>query len=263
MVGPEALSTVFVVVASALAGFVDAVVGGGGLVLLPALFAAFPAASAPTLLGTSKSASVWGTAMASVQYARRVQLNARVIGPTMAVALLASAAGARLVMQVDTTRLKQALPLVLLALLVYTLARKDLGREHRPRWRGRAEWGVACTIGAATGFYDGFFGPGTGSFLVFLFVRVLGHDFLHASAHAKLVNLATNAAALATFAWAGHVWWHLAVPMAVANVLGAALGARLALQRGTGFVRGVFILVVALLIAKTGYDAYAPWWQSV
>lgn len=244
-----------VVLASALAGFVDAIVGGGGLVLVPALFAVFPHAPPPTLLGTNKSASVWGTAWASVQYARRVDLRWRVLGPTILVALAASALGARFVMHVDTRLLKQALPLLLLGLLVYTLVRKDLGREHAPRLQGMPEVLAACAIGGGVGLYDGFFGPGTGSFLVFLFVRVLGHDFLHASAHAKLVNLATNASALVAFAMAGHVWWHLALPLAAANVAGSLLGARMALQRGAGFVRVMFIVVVVVLIAKTGYDA--------
>ncbi len=250
------LELVMVVLASALAGFVDAIVGGGGLILVPMLFAAFPTAAPATLLGTNKGASVWGTAWASVQFARRVVLRWRVLGPTVVAALVASALGAHAVMRVDATRLKQALPVMLLVLLIYTLARKDLGRVHAPRLHGAGEIAAAMGIGMAVGLYDGFFGPGTGSFLVFLFVRALGHDFLHASAHAKVVNTATNAAALAAFAWAGQVWWHLAVPMAMANVIGSVFGARLALQRGAGFVRGMFIVVVALLILKTGYDAF-------
>lgn len=145
---------------------------------------------------------------------------------------------------------------MLLGVLVYTLARKDMGRNHTPRYSGRAETLIACAIGLAIGFYDGFFGPGTGSFFVFLFVRLMGYDFLNASASAKLLNMATNLAALALFTLKGHIWWHLAVPMAVANVLGAMLGTHMALRHGTGFVRGIFIGVVSLLILKTGYDAF-------
>ena len=106
------------------------------------------------------------------------------------------------------------------------------------------------------GFYDGFFGPGTGSFFVFAFVRWLGYDFLHASAAAKLINTATNFAALSLFAMTGHVMWQYAAALAVANVVGSLLGTRLALKRGAGFVRGVFIVVVSALILKTGYDAF-------
>ena len=250
------IDLLLVTAAGALAGFVDAIVGGGGLVLLPALFAVYPTAAPATLLGTNKGSAVWGTGWATVQYARRVTMRWRALLPAVAAALAGSFAGAWTVTVVSPDGLRRALPLVLLAVLLYTLARKDLGRHHAPRLSGRAEALAASAIGAAVGFYDGFFGPGTGSFFVFLFVRALGYDFLHASAGAKLLNTATNAAALALFAWKGHVWWHLALVVAVANVAGSMLGARLALRHGAGFVRVVFIVVVAALIVKTGYDGF-------
>jgi uncharacterized protein len=250
------LDLLFVAAAAALAGFVDAIVGGGGLVLVPALFAVYPHAPPATLLGTNKGGAVWGTAWASVQFARRVSMRWHALLPAVAAALAGSFIGAWTVTQVSAEGLKRALPFVLGAVLVYTLLRKELGRHHAPRFEGAREALVASTIGAAIGFYDGFFGPGTGSFFVFLFVRALGYDFLNASASAKLLNTATNAAALVLFAWKGHVWWHLALVIAVANVAGSLLGTRLALKHGAGFVRGVFIVVVALLIAKTAYDAF-------
>jgi hypothetical protein len=157
---------------------------------------------------------------------------------------------------IDPGFLRKALPFILLAVLAYTLARKELGRVHAPRLAGRREALAAGVIGVLIGFYDGFFGPGTGSFLVFLFVRTLGYDFLNASAAAKLVNTATNLAALVLFSLKGHVWWHFAVAMALANVAGSVIGTRLALRHGAGFVRGVFILVVSALILKTGWDAF-------
>ena len=165
-------------------------------------------------------------------------------------------AGAWAVTVLSPDFLRKLLPLVLLAVLGYTLAKKDLGRHHQPRFAGRAEWVAASLIGASIGFYDGFFGPGTGSFFVFLFVRLLGYDFLNASASAKLLNVATNVAAIILFSLKGHVWWHFALPLAVANVLGSVLGTHMALKHGTGFVRGIFIAVVSLLILKTGYDAF-------
>jgi hypothetical protein len=246
----------FVAAAAALAGFVDAIVGGGGLVLVPALFAVYPGAVPATLLGTNKGGAVWGTAWASWQFARRVQLRWACLLPAMAAALAGSFVGAWAVTLVSADGLKRALPFVLGAVLAYTLLRKELGRQHAPRWHGAREAAVASAIGAAVGFYDGFFGPGTGSFFVFLFVRALGYDFLHASASAKLLNTATNAAALVLFAWKGHVWWHLALVIAVANVAGSLAGTRLALKHGAGFVRAVFIVVVTALIAKTAYDAF-------
>jgi uncharacterized membrane protein YfcA len=252
--GPEVL--LVVAAAAALAGFVDAIVGGGGLVLVPALCAVYPQAVPATLLGTNKGGAVWGTAWATLQYAKRVELRWGALLPAVAAALAGSFAGAWVVTLVSADGLKRALPFILAAVLAYTLARKELGRHHAPRWHGAQEAALASTIGAAVGFYDGFFGPGTGSFFVFLFVRALGYDFLHASASAKLLNTATNAAALALFAWKGHVWWHLALVIAVANVAGSLAGTRLALKHGAGFVRGVFIAVVAALIGKTAYDAF-------
>ncbi len=250
------LDLVIVALASLAAGFVDAIVGGGGLVLVPALFGVFPGAPPATLFGTNKAASVWGTAIASLQYARRVTLPWPVLRPAIAAALAGSLAGAWTVTVVPADGLRRALPLVLLAVLIYTLAKKELGRHHAPQGSTRRQAWVASAVGAVIGFYDGFFGPGTGSFFVFLLVRLLGFDFLNASASAKLLNTATNLAALLLFAWQGHVWWHLALAMALANVAGSLLGTGLALKHGAGFVRVVFIVVVTALIAKTGYDAY-------
>ena len=242
--------------ASLLAGFVDSIVGGGGLILVPALFATFPNAHPATLFGTIKGASVWGTAIATAQYSRRVQMRWHALAPAALVCFAASLAGAWLVTVVSPQYLRRALPLVLVIVLGYTLAKKQLGRDHAPRFDGQREALITSVIGAVIGFYDGFFGPGTGSFFVFLLVRVLGYDFLHASASAKLLNTASNLAAIALFAWKGHVWWHFVLAMAIANVVGSLAGTHLALKHGTGFVRGVFIAVVSALILKTSYDAF-------
>ena len=250
------MELLIVSIGSLLAGFVDAIVGGGGLILVPALFAVFPTTHPATLFGVNKGASVWGTALATAQYARRVDMRWAALLPAAAIGFCASLAGAWLVTVLDPGFLRKALPFVLLAVLVYTVVKKELGRHHVPRFSGTAETLAACCIGAVLGFYDGFFGPGTGSFFVFLFVRWLGYDFLNASASAKLLNTATNLAALALFAWKGHVWWHVALTMAVANVAGSLLGTRLALRHGAGFVRWVFIGVVSMLILKTGFDAF-------
>ena len=246
----------FVTAASLLAGFVDAIVGGGGLVLVPALFAAFPSTHPATLFGVNKGASICGTAVASVQYARRVDLRWHALLPAALAGFAGSMAGAWLVTEISPQFLRKLLPLVLLGVLIYTLVKKELGHHHAPRFSGRAETLAARCIGLVIGFYDGFFGPGTGSFLVFLFVRWLGYDFLNASASAKLVNTATNLSALLLFAYKGHVWWHIALTLAVANVLGSLLGTHMALKHGARFVRVVFILVVSALILKTGYDAF-------
>lgn len=242
--------------ASLLAGFIDSIVGGGGLVLVPALFAVFPTAHPATLFGTNKGASIWGTGIATLQYSRKVNMPWHALVPAAVAGFAASLGGAWLVTVVSPEFLRKVLPAVLLMVLLYTLAKKELGRHHTPRFTGATEIAIACAIGAVVGFYDGFFGPGTGSFFVFFFVRLLGYDFLHASASAKLINTATNLSALILFTLKGHVWWHFAVVMAVANVVGSIGGTHLAMKYGTGFVRTVFIGVVTALILKTGYDAF-------
>lgn len=243
-------------VASFLAGFVDSIVGGGGLILLPALFSIFPHAPPATVLGVNKGTSVWGTASATWQYARQVSLPWHALLPGAVLALVGSFAGAWTVTQVSPDVLKRLLPWVLLAVFVYTLAKKDLGQVHAPRMERRAEVLAVGCLGAVVGFYDGFFGPGTGSFFVFFLVRWLGYDFMHASASAKLLNTASNVAALVLFGWKGHVLWSVVMFTAVANVGGSLVGARLAIRHGSGFVRVFFMLVVGALLIKTAGQAY-------
>jgi uncharacterized membrane protein YfcA len=250
------MELLFVSLASLLAGFIDAIVGGGGLILVPALFATFPSTHPATLFGVNKGASIWGTGFATWQYSRRVEMRWAALLPAALAGFVGAFGGAWLVTVVSPDFLRKLLPLVLVAVLGYTLLKKDLGRVHAPRFSGRQEALVASAIGLTIGFYDGFFGPGTGSFFVFLLVRWLGYDFLTASASAKLLNTATNLAALILFISTGHIWWHYVLFMAIANVVGSVLGSRLALKHGTGFVRGVFIAVVSALILKTGYTAF-------
>ena len=250
------MELITVTVASFLAGFVDAIVGGGGLILVPAMFAVFPTAHPATLFGVNKSASMWGTAAAAWQYAHRVRMPWRSLLPALLLAVMGSFLGAWAVTQVSPDGFRKALPFVLLAVFVYTLAKKDMGRDHAPRLSARQERVVMGLLGFVIGGYDGFFGPGTGSFFIFAMVRFLGFDFLHASASAKLLNLASNMAALVLFIATGHIWWHLVIFIAIANVAGSLIGTRLALRHGSGFVRVAFMLVVAALIAKTAWDAY-------
>jgi uncharacterized membrane protein YfcA len=245
------METALILLASGFAGLIDAIVGGGGLILVPALFATYPTASPATLLGTNKCASVWGTSLATYQYSKRVQLAWRALLPAAICALAGSFAGAWSVTQIDPAFIRKLIPLILLVVLIYTLVKKDLGANHKPHTNKNRERVIACLIGAVIGWYDGFFGPGTGSFFIFLFVRFLGYDFLNASASAKLLNVATNIAAIVLFALKGHVWWHIGLMMAVANMAGSFIGSHLALKHGTGFVRWVFVIVVGLLIMKT------------
>ena len=250
------METVLILLASCFAGMVDAIVGGGGLILVPALFAAFPAAPPATLLGTNKCASVWGTAFATLKYSRRIDMRWRALLPAAICALIGSFAGAWTVTEIDPGYIRKLLPIILLVVLIYTLVKKDLGRAHQPLQHPNRERLIACAIGALIGWYDGFFGPGTGSFFIFLLVRFLGYDFLNASASAKLLNVATNIAAIVLFAMKGHIWWQVGLMMAAANVAGSLVGSHLALKHGTGFVRWVFVIVVGVLIVKTGWAAF-------
>ena len=249
------METLFILAASGFAGLIDAIVGGGGLILLPALFATYPTAPPATLLGTNKCASVWGTALATYQYSKRVQLAWRALLPAALCALVGSFVGAWSVTQIDPAFLRKITPIILLVVLIYTLAKKDLGINHKPHQNKNRERVIACLIGAVIGWYDGFFGPGTGSFFIFLFVRFLGYDFLNASASAKLLNVSTNLAAILLFALKGHVWWHIGLMMAVSNMAGSFIGSHLALKHGAGFVRWIFVFVVSALILKTALMA--------
>ena len=243
-------------VAAFVAGLVDAVVGGGGLIQIPAIFAVFPKEVPATLLGTNKLASMCGTTVAAVKYARRVQVAWSAAAPAAIAAFVMAFAGAWTVTRVPADFVRSLLPLILLAVAVYTFKKKDFGSVHAPLHSGMTERLLAMGVGAFIGFYDGFFGPGTGSFLLFLFVRFFGFDFLGASAAAKVVNVACNVSALIWFGYSDHLIWMLAALMAVCQVAGSLIGTRLALKHGSGFVRKLFLVVVSLLIVKTAYDSF-------
>ena len=254
---PPELVTLFL--AAFLAGAVDAVVGGGGLIQIPTLFAVYPAESAAHLFGTNKCASVVGTANACWRYARQVEMPWRTILPAAVCAFLFSYAGAAAVAWLPKESIRPLILVLLIFAAVYTLMRKDFGSLHQPAHAGRRELVFASLLGAVIGFYDGFFGPGTGSFLIFLFVRFFGFDFLHASASAKVVNVATNLAALLYFVPNGHVLPLLAAAMALANVTGSLAGTWLALRHGSAFIRRVFLAVVSVLILKFAWDTLHGW----
>ncbi|MES2258880.1 MAG: TSUP family transporter [Pseudomonadota bacterium] len=246
-------------VAAFSAGLVDAVVGGGGLIQIPILFSVFNTTAPATLLGTSKLAGIFGTAAAAVNYARRTRIAWNTAAPAAMAALVFAFLGAFTVTRIPADFMRTLLPLVLLAVAIYTFWKKDLGSIHAPLHTGFREKAMAVVIGACIGFYDGFFGPGTGSFLVFLFVRFFGFDFLAASAVAKVVNVACNFSALMWFGYSGHLLWQLGLMMAACQVAGSLLGTKLALKHGSTFVRKLFLLVVTVLIVKTGYDAILRW----
>lgn len=206
------------------------------------------------LLGTNKFVSIWGTAAAALQYARRVPIDWRATLPAATAALLFGFIGARTATRIPAEWFRPLILALLGTVLLYTLRKKDLGTLHAPRLDRGTTLLAALAVGSAIGFYDGFLGPGTGSFLLFAFVGLFGFSFFAASASAKLINATTNFAALSYFATHGEVHYAVAVPMALCNLGGSVVGARLALRRGSGFVRQLFIAIVVVLICRFAWD---------
>ncbi len=244
-------TVLLLVLAGFAAGWVDAVVGGGGLVQLPALLLV-PGISPVQALATNKLAGILGTSVSAATYYRRVQPGLATAGPMAVAALTGAAGGAALASLLPEDVFVPVILVALVAVAVYTVARPQVGRATALRWQGRTHLLVALGLGAGIGFYDGLLGPGTGSFLVIALVGVLGYAFLEASAQAKIVNAATNLGALAVFAAQGAPLWRLGLLVGAANVLGSYLGARTAVARGSGFVRVVFLVVVAVLVVRLG-----------
>jgi uncharacterized membrane protein YfcA len=247
---------IMLLAAALFAGFVDAVAGGGGLIQVPSLLMALPAESPATVFGTNKLASIFGTGNAAVRYARRISLPWRIALPAAAAAFLFSFVGAMAVAWLPKSVMRPLVLGLLVLVLIYTVIKPNFGAVSGVQLAAVQERWWALLVGAVLGFYDGFFGPGAGSFMIFAFVHWFRLDFLHASSASKVVNFSTNLAALCYFVPSGHVLWMVGLSMAVFNIAGAILGARLALRHGSGFVRGVFIVVASVLIARLGYDTF-------
>lgn len=236
------------------AGLIDAAVGGGGLIQIPALFNVLPAAPPAALLGTNKVAAAFGTAFAARSFVRKVVIDWGLVIPAACAAFVMAFFGAATVSFVPQSVMRPAVLVLIVLMAIYTFWKKDFGALHAPTHIGiRQKW-LAVVIGGAIGFYDGLFGPGTGSFLIFLFIRCFAFDFLHASASAKLVNIATNVAALIFFIPTGNVLYLIALPMAAFNILGALTGTWLAVRKGVPFVRALFLVLLVILISKLSYD---------
>lgn len=242
------------ILCSTAAGFIDSIVGGGGLIQLPATFILFPKSPLPTLFGTNKIASLFGTASSAVQYARRIRFDFRVLIPVAICSGIASWLGAKAVTHVNPVTLKPLILIVLIVIAVYTFLKKDFGTTPTKQLTIQQQIFLGCLLALVVGFYDGFFGPGTGSFFVMGFVFFLGFEFIKASAYAKLINCMTNFSALIVFIQKGNYILTIAILMAICNVTGNLIGTRLALKKGNAFVRIFFLLVVSLMILRYGYD---------
>ncbi|MFI9153562.1 sulfite exporter TauE/SafE family protein [Streptomyces sp. NPDC053367] len=250
-------AAVLLCLAAALAGWVDAVVGGGGLLQVPALLIAFPHLAPAYALGTNKAVGVVGTSAAAVTYARRAPVDVRLAVRLGSTAAAAAVVGAFFAAGVDSAVLRPVIMVLLLAVAAFVVLRPQFGQRPAggPVSRRRVLTAVVV-VGAGIGFYDGLLGPGTGTFLVIGLVAVLSMDMVTASATAKVVNVGTNLGALAMFTYQGTVLWALAPVLALFNLAGASVGARMALKRGSGFVRAVLLVVVAALVGKLALDQW-------
>ena len=245
--------------AAVAAGFVDAVVGGGGLIQLPALLLGLPNSAPVQILATNKLASICGTSVSSATYYRRVRPDPRTFVPLMVLAFLGAVLGALVASQIPREAFEPIVLVVLVLVGGYVLLKPDLGSETVLRHTGRRHVTTAMAVGFVIGFYDGAMGPGTGSFFVLALVALLGYSFLDASAKARLANWATNLGALVVFVPQGAVLWKVGLLMGVGNLLGGYVGARTAVSRGARFVRVFFIVVVSAFIVRIGGDVLGIW----
>lgn len=252
----EPTQLILLCLAAFAAGLIDAVVGGGGLIQIPALFGVLPQAQPATIFGTNKLASIFGTASAAWRYARRIDVPWRAALPAALSAFVLSYFGAMTVAMLPKEWLRPLVLVLLIVVTAYTYVRKNLGKVDQRRSFGRRDMFVAVLVGGLIGFYDGFFGPGTGSFLIFAFVRLFGLDFLRASASAKIVNAATNLAALLYFGFNAHVLLLTGLAMALFNIGGSLVGTHLAIRHGVDFVRIAFLAVAVTLIVKFAWDTF-------
>lgn len=237
-------------------GLIDAAVGGGGLVQVPALLHALPQYSLSTVFGTNKLAVLAGNISSIVSYVKRINIVWRLMLPTMMSAFVCAFLGALSVSFIPKNLMQYVVFFILIAMAVYTFIKKDLGRVHSHIQCGKKEILLGVLFGGLIGFYDGVFGPGSGSLLLFVFVKYFGFDFLNASASAKLVNLGTFSAALIFFIPSGHVLWMIGGVVAASNIAGALTGTFLALRYGSGFIRIFFLILLVFLIGRMGVSIF-------
>ena len=239
-----------------MAGAIDAAVGGGGLIQIPALMGSLPQLAPATAFGTNKLASIFGTASAARSYLKQVKLPWLLLAVIASCSLVSAFLGAASVTLIPVELFRPFVLVMLIVIAIYTLVKKQFGQVHREQQLNKKILLLAGLGSLAIGFYDGIFGPGTGSFFIFFFIRYLHVDFLHASALSKIGNFTTNFAALSFFVPSGHVLFQLGALMAMANILGALLGVKLALKYGSGFIRVLFLILVTLLICRMAYQMW-------
>ncbi len=252
----ETYIIILLCIAAFFAGFVDAIVGGGGLIQTPVALILLPNLAVSSIIGSLKIPAFSGTSFAANQYLKKVDLNWKLLSIMAIVAFASAFLGSHLLTKVHNDFMKPILLVVLTLIAIYTFTKKDFGIHQAKEHTVKRQLLLAVSMSICIGFYDGFIGPGTGSFLVLGFVSVLGFDFLHASANAKMVNLATNFGSICLFILKGKIIWAIAIPMAICNAIGGWFGAKLAIKKGNGFIRIFFLIVVIGTLLRFGYDVF-------
>ena len=247
----------FLLTASFFAGFVDSIAGGGGLIQLPALLIGLPKSETVTILGTNKLASIFGTSAAAALYRRQIKPDPKILIAMALPAFIGSALGASLASQIPTKSMRPITLILLIVVVIYTWLKPDLGKNELLRHHSTRRIQIAALAGSIIGFYDGIFGPGTGSFLMLVLVASLGYAFITASAIAKVVNVSTNLGAIIIFGIHGAIIWQIGLALGAANVIGAFVGSHLAIRGGSTLVRKVFLFVTIALIIKVGIDTFS------
>jgi uncharacterized membrane protein YfcA len=247
---------IFLCIAAFAAGFVDSIVGGGGLIQTPIALMLLPQYAVATVIGSLKIPAFSGTSFAAAHYLKKVNMNWKLLGLMMVLAMLSAFIGSQLLTLVKNDFMKPLLLVVLSFVAIYTYSKKNFGHHKEKDHSSKTQIIYAVLISIVIGFYDGFIGPGAGSFLVLAFITVLGYDFLHASANAKMVNLATNFGSICLFLLKGKILWAIAIPMAICNAIGGALGARLAVKKGNRFIRIFFLVIVVGTLVRFAYDVF-------
>jgi uncharacterized membrane protein YfcA len=249
-------TALFLLAASFFAGFIDSIAGGGGLIQLPALLIGLPKSETAEVLGTNKLSAVFGTTTAAALYRKQIKPDPKILIAMGLPAFLGSAGGAVLASKIPTSSMRPMVLVLLIIVAVYTWFKPDLGKFENLRHLPKRRVQIAAIAGVVIGFYDGIFGPGTGSFLMLILVASLGYAFITASAIAKVVNVATNVGAIMVFGINGAVLWQIGIILGIANITGAVIGARLAIKGGSTLVRKVFLLVTVALIVKVGIATF-------
>lgn len=251
-----ATEMVLLCIVAFMAGFVDAIVGGGGLLQTPAGLVMLPQYPVATVIGTLKVPAFFGTSFAAVQYSQKVSINYRLLAIMALIAGCAAFAGSALLDTVSNRFMKPFLLIVLILVAIYTYSNKKFGVHYEKNHSASQQWMFSILLSIMIGFYDGFVGPGAGSFLVLAFIGLMGFDFLKASANAKFVNMATNLGSIIFFSIKGKIIFSIALPMAIFNALGGILGARLAILKGNTFIRTFFLVIVCGTILRFAYDVF-------